>query len=376
MRNFKKFAALIVSLTMVAGSTMTAFATDVTSNTASGSEPEITGAGTEAYVDRNVMKVTLPTTLTGLFDYKVDPDGLINTTKAYGSQTLESVTDTTGVVFKNKVDDTKYSASNYSDPVKVINKSSIPVKIGVSATLTAAQTQPIALTALAKTPDFSATGDDAKALYIGVWPSNDRLTALGASAVTIDNSLLSARDKYEVTVNDSGAYVFAPKDGAEGYPEFSFYLTGAVNKDAADSTWYTEAQDGTRTANTPPTVSVKFTLTAVKDAKDAEILYANDAYWVSKASKADAADGEFGTSIPAAVTVNGKTVSVASGTGVSMTSGYVQIPIKDVALAFGYDSATAAALTDAQKAELVGLVKSVSVTYGTSPAIAYYGEIQ
>ncbi len=376
MRNFKRFAALIVSLTMVAGSTMTAFASDVTSNTASGSEPEITGAGTEAYVDKNVMKVTLPTSLEGLFDYKVDPDGLINTTKAYGSQKLESVTDTTGVVFKNKVGDDKYSASNYSDPVKVINKSSVPVKIGVSATLTAAQTQPVALTALSTTPDFSGTGDNAKALYLGVWPSNDRLTALGASAVTIDNSLLSARDKYEVTVNSSGAYVFAPKADAEGYPEFSFWLTGAVNKDAAESTWYTEAQDGTRTANTPPTVSVKFTLTAVKDVKDAAVVYGSEMFWVSKASKASEADGEFGTTIPAAVTVNGKTVSVASGTGVAMEAGYVKIPIKDVALAFGYNATAAAALTDAQKAELSGLVKSVSVTYGTSPAIVYYGEIK
>ena len=102
MYNFKKIAALGLAFTMVIGSTVTAFASDpapdpdVTANMASAKE--ITGTGTEDYVNKNVMKVTLPTEdrMNAIFDYRLDPQGLIAKSKNYAGTAVTGTA--TGVV--------------------------------------------------------------------------------------------------------------------------------------------------------------------------------------------------------------------------------------------------------------------------------------
>ena len=375
--NLKKIVAFSMVATMVMGSNITVFADDVTADVGTGSEKEITGVGSEAYANKNIMKVALPTNLANLFDYKVDPDGLITTAKKYGNVELTGVTGDSGVLFKNankSGETTTYSASNVSDPVTIINKSMIPVEIGVTATLTAADSQPVALTTLSSTADFSGS-DATKALYLGLYPTNDTIRALGEDAVTANNILLDAADQYSVSVSDQGVYSWAVADESKAvYPEFDFYLTGAINKDAAASTWYTEA-DGTRTANNPPKVSVKFTLTGVKDVVSASATFINDDLYVWKTSDNLVTGGGFAAD-PSAVTINGKTVAV-SGLAVSLGDGYttkcIKIPFATVANLFGtYSNEDIGKMTDAEKATIKGYVKAVKVVSGNN----YYCEIE
>ena len=271
MKHLNKVAALGLAVSMVLGSSVMVLAEDVTSNVAAENEKEITGTGVESYVNKNVMKVTLPT-LANVFNYKVDPQGLVAETKSFDGVAVESVADS-GVLFKNTDAAGKVTASNTSDAVTITNKSSIPVEIGVKAKLTAASGG-LALSTLADSADFTTDDNKTKALYIGLIPTNDSEKALSGDDTTADNILLSGADQYETKNTTGSTYTYAEKADAE-FPEFSFYLTGAINKDLAMTTWATVANDGTVTTKNPPTVSVKFTLTKVEDALEAAI----DAYF-------------------------------------------------------------------------------------------------
>jgi len=377
--NLKKIVAFSMVATMVMGSSLTVLATDVTADLGAGSEKEITGEGTEVYASKNIMKVALPTNLENLFDYKVDPDGLISTAKKYGTVELTSVEGDTGVLFKNANSSgatTTYSASNVSDPVSIINKSMIPVEIGVTATLTAADSQPIALTTLSTTADFSGTGDSSKALYLGLYPTNDTIRALGSSAVTANNILLDAADQYALSVDSSGNYSWAvPDESKAEYPVFNFYLTGAINKDVAASTWYTET-DGTRTANNPPKVSVKFTLTGVKDVVSASAAFIENDLYVWKTSDGLTTGGGFSAD-PTSFTINGKTVTV-TGLAVSLGNDYttkcIKVPFATVANLFGtYTSDQISKMSAEEKATITGYVKAVKAVADSNN---YYCEIE
>lgn len=372
MKNFKRLVALGLTAVMVFGSSLTVFAEvkkdsdgDIKDDVATADAQEITGTGSEAYVDKNVMKVTVPTTMTAKFDYKVDPDGLIAAAKSYGADAVSAVNDNDGVIFKN-VDGTTVTASGWSDPVTITNKSAIPVKIGVTAKLTAASSQPIALTELSTTKDFSADGDKTKALFLGIQATNDVVRALGSSDVTADNILLSAADQYEIGIN-SGTYTYTAKEGAV-FPQFSFYMTGAVNDNAAASTWYTE-NEGVRTANNPPTVSVKFTLTGVKDTKKLGLSWDNDwNLWLWK-ENAEEGKGGFSATTKPTVSINGGT-AVDAGKVTVDDNGYVNIAFADIIARFGY------AKTDDVPDDMWETLKSyVKGVTAVDNSITYYGEL-
>lgn len=366
-KNLKKTIAMGMAAAMMIGSCFTVFGDDLTADT---QDQEITGAGSEIYVNMNVMKVTVPTTLNNLFDYKVDPQGLVAQTKSFSSDgDVTSVMDSSGVLFFNSGG----TASNTSDVVKITNKSAIPVELGikVKASLPSGASNTLALDKLATSDEF--TGDNAeKALYLGLITTNDTERAITGTETTYNNILLTAADQYEVTFT-SGAHAYALKSDAT-FDDFEFSVTGAINKNIANTTWATVSSAGTVTINTPPSISVKFSLTKVADAKEASTLIADNVLYVWNANAADASNGELGgtdgTTAPSVVKINGTAVSKAT-----VLNGYVVVQFEDIAARFGYTSTEISAMKDDEKAKVIALVKAVSVQ-PTANGVVYYGEIE
>lgn len=367
----KKFLAVAMAATMVVGSGVTAMATsgttDYSGTVSAGNAKDITGSGTEAFVDKNVMKVTVPTTLEGLFSYKVDPQGLVSATGSYDGVEVEG--DATGVVFKNAATDGgKATISSESDPVKITNKSSVPVKMAITVKATDAASNAIATTTLADSADFTTTANSGKALYLGLKSTNDIEKALTGNAVTSANILLSGASQYEPKY-ESGSYVWGPKANAT-FSDYTFSLTGAINKALPNSTWVTEDSNGKVTAiKNPPTVSVKFTLEPIYSALPAvgSFFGADDLQFV-KGSATDFV--MFGASESITnIEINGRTLADEKVTKTS--DGIAVVELEDLVELFD-SSADVSNLTADEKAKYKSFVKSVKFeTSGNT----YYGEV-
>lgn len=358
----KKFLAVAMAATMVVGSGMTAMATGSGTDITSDGSGTITGSGTEAFANKNVMKVTVPTTLTNLFDYKIDPQGLVTETKNYDGTTVtvDEQKAPQGLVFKNAGN----KISNESDPVTITNKSSIPVKMGITVTLTPASGG-LTTSQLASSDEF-ATG---KVIYLGLKSTNEFEKALDSASVTSANILLSGASQYAPKY-ESGSYKWAEKDNAK-FSDFTFSLTGAIDKNVAYDTWATVDAQGNVTEKNPPAVSVKFDLTGVKDALPGGVGFDDGKlwFWYADAANADE-DGELGETAPTSVTINGKSLTTISDA--KMESGFVSIEEDKVFALF-----KSGTLTDAEKTAIRGYVKAMEVTFGSGAnTVTYYGEVE
>lgn len=138
MKNYKRIMAVVMAATMVAGSSMVAFA---------GSEPvtsgNITGAGTsEGHVEKKKTVVQLPLDATdSTFAYTMDPERLISVTshEKYGDKVEFPTTGDTGVYFNHGAkggdgdDKDNVVYQNISKSLKVVNKSSHDIDLTVKA---------------------------------------------------------------------------------------------------------------------------------------------------------------------------------------------------------------------------------------------------
>jgi hypothetical protein len=368
---FKKIIAFTMAATMVLGSTVTAFATDTTIAADSTTASEATGAGTNAYYDKNVMKVVVPT-LSGAFDYKVDPEGAVASAKKYDGVEVTSVTDTTGLVFKNK-DGEKYKVTNASDPFTITNKSAIPVNVSIEYMADATGKD---ITTVASKKDFSGTNDGP--IYLEMSLTNDATQVFKTSATTIQTTLLSGFDGYEVSNASGSTYTFAAKDGYTAWPTSSFVITGAINKDLALAEWFNapSGEATTRTAKSVPKISVKYSFTKVADALELSAVFGGDVLYVYKTSDGFTTGGGFGDAITS-MTINGKTVASPSGllksAGTDFTTKYIEVPFATIAPLFGVAAGDIASLTAAEKQTILGYVKAIQVTADSK---TYYGEVQ
>jgi hypothetical protein len=359
MKIMKRLLALGLVGTMVIGGSLTAFATDPTG--ASGTA--ITGTGTAANlnVDQVVYSVTVPTNaaMTAALSYKVDPQLL-----AYQKG---DATDKAGVLFKNgSGSEAKYSGK--SDSLKIVSKSSIPISIKIEPKLTAATAASgefVYAGGQSTTEDFSGTNDGTKGLYLGLHSTNEVAKALDTTALDYTNLLYSAKDLFEVSGTVDAGYTYAiPSTVTEGFPEYEFYLTGAINPDVATTTWMTYGTDNVTVKERAavPTIELKYTPTAEYTVKKDCVAQWNNDYsisvWKSSGTKAE---GGFGSTVT--VTVNGKT---CTGATVS-DKGTINIPWESIAKA--YDATYTA---DKYGDELNTANVAVIVTNG-SEADKYYG---
>jgi hypothetical protein len=376
MKNFKKVVALGMSVAMMAGSYMPALAG---SPGDSGEAVTGGGAGEEAFVDKEVYQIVVPTgdALTKAFDFKVDPTGLVAETegKEFGSGvTVEGK----GIYFKNKEGGTTKKVSNLSDPMTIVNKSAIGVTIAVSTKMKAGSGAAAAYAGgYSSTPDFGhsleagtqKTADAAAGLYIGIIASNENIKPINGTAVTFTNVIESAYDKYEVGYSGS-AYTFSLPSSVkpEDCPSYQFYAYGQLNADAAESVWV-DTSGSTKVAKTMPEIELVFTPTKITGTIKANMLKddASRSVYVYKTTVAeDYSDGGFEAK-PTAIKVNGKTVT--AGEIADNYAGYVVITWDNIAKAWGYSDPTK--MTDEEIATVWAGVKTVEVT---SSSINYYAE--
>ena len=375
MYNFKKIAALGLAFTMVIGSSVTAFATDTeqTISAKSTADTAVVGTGSEEYIDKNIMKVTMPTTaaIAKFFDYKLDPQGLIAEAKNYAGTEITGTA--TGIVFKNEKSG-KFSISNTSDVFTITNKSSIPVDMSVKVQLTGGDNDITAST----TSDFSGS-DATKAIYLGLKATNDVERALSTDEESYDATLLSGASQYKVTYA-SNAYTYAAIDNAK-FKDFTFTVTGAINTSLSSDTWATITGDvggtgRTPTKKTPPVINIKLQFNPVEDPFAATLKWSSVTENGAKVdvltvAKKDAASGKGGfvSGDVAKVYVNGR--EITSSDYSLDDNGFINIKLEK--LFPGYSSKSWSDAVAADKTAVKNLIKSVKTTADDKPT--FYGEL-
>ncbi|ADL34933.1 hypothetical protein bpr_I2200 [Butyrivibrio proteoclasticus B316] len=352
MYNFKKFVALGMAAVMTLGCGVTAFATAGDEDAA----VEVTGAGTSAFVDKDVYAVAVPTgdALTKTLAFTTDPYGLV--AEAHPDKKIE---DGAKVLFASTLDGLDYAGT--SDALTITNKSSMGIVLDIEAKLVKGSATYAA--GYSKTKDFSGTGDDATGLYFGLLADNEVEKPLDETGVTFKNVALSAADEYEVKDND-GTYTYTIKTDATDLPKYEFAVTAALNTDAAETTWYS-ISNKVKTALTMPSLSVKFTPTGIRECKEASVLVEGENFYISKPD----VEGGFGTTKPTAILVNGKAVTTVSDN----EDGYVKVTWKDVYTAWGYTDTTIKDLSEDEQNIIFNGVKNFKVT---ANSVDYYAEVK
>ncbi len=370
MWNFKKIVALGIVSTMVFGSSLTAFADDPTTQdlesdptgAVTGAEQTVEGVATENYINKKIFKVTVPTKTEAdkVLSFYTDPQGLIAETNAAQVGESISITDDTGVFFKNG----ENAISSWSDPLTFVNKSTSGVKIGIKVKLVEATTNPYA-GGYSTTVDFTggtSGGDKDTGLYIGLSIPGNKILPLTASEQTPSSYAKSAYGLYAVTYASASGYSFDIPEANQGSePQFSIYANGALNKALADTTWYKVTAGEPLTPGTAlamPDIELKYTPTYL-DAKQVGASFDGENLWVYNF------DGTgFGKEATVAdIKVNDKAVSAPAKCN---TDGYLVIPVANLYTALGLT-------TDEEKAAVGDYLVGVSATIG---GVAVYGNVE
>lgn len=222
MRNrmFKKMLAGALAATMVLGMSISAFASDTTTETSGNAK----GAGDfEGHVDKKVVAVTLPTASATTFAYKMDPEGLIPATDnaKYAGATFE---EGANVYFQSSENTyTKDSAK-----LKVINKGTADVDVTIKAEVADG-----GAVAMASSGTFAADNKNAE-LYLGLKVEDKDTVAVTKTAdggVTQTVGLKGKSDNFEITYDATNGYGYTAKAGIPdtAWNSFEFGLTGICN---------------------------------------------------------------------------------------------------------------------------------------------------
>lgn len=237
----KRFFSAIVSLAMVATMVpMSVYAADEDGNVTdfdneSSGSVAVEGSGLEGHVNKNVFHMVVPTddTVKNTLKFVMDPEGLLEATKDADTNNLggiEIATEGSTLFFKN-VDENgdPTGLSNTSSPLTIINKSSVDVKVKVSASLSN-----IDGIKLADSDTFEESDTD-PSLYLAI----DNADTPAPSAVSseaagyIEATLNDAEGQYEVTYDGSTyKYDLVEEPDEDAFEKLNFTLTGAANPNA------------------------------------------------------------------------------------------------------------------------------------------------
>ncbi len=380
MKNLKKYVALGLIGTMVMGSSLTAFAG------IGDEDAEVTGTGTGANmaIDTEVYSVAVPTqdAIDKLFDFDVDPQGLVAASAGarYGSSV--KIGDNTGVLFPN-YDEALTNITGVSDTssdLVITNKSSKGIKLAITCKIDKGTATYDG--GYSTTPDFSGTGDDGKGLYFGLIQSGDVEKKFDETGITDVNAAKSSADQYEVTATVAApgaaeSYTYGLKTGADKFATYKFAVTAQLNPIMAESTWYTVA-DHAVTAKTFGTVQLKFTpsLISAKNAYDK----AGDAYldkssgtlYVgNKGMDPSIADNGFGDTKVASVIVNEKATSITPSS--NNVAGCSVVTWSEILTAYGYTTnADDFKIGSDNATELMSKINTVTFTFNGNK---YYADV-
>lgn len=219
-KNIKCYVVLILTVTMVMIFSIPSTADSL------GQGSEVGIGEIEGSVKTDIYQVVLPTNTAGVFDFILDPQGLINKTNgaAYGEKKFEA--DST-VFFERTDDETELNYSNKSDFVTITNKSSIAVDISLHVSVKHSSIKGIVLT-----EDKEFTDDTDASIYLAIIDGENEVP-IGKEGVTIDVTVDAAPEMaYEYIYDaESNEYDYKLNNDLSGivFDQYSFQLTGAAN---------------------------------------------------------------------------------------------------------------------------------------------------
>lgn len=220
-REMKKFAAFAMAAVMSVALPASVSAEELDQG------DEQTGVGAvEGSVKQDIYQVVLPTVTDDMFNFIIDPQGLINKTDgaAYGGKSFE---EGGTLFFERKDGESEEDYSSTSDAITITNRSSMAIDVSVEVSVDAESLEGIGLT-----DDKEFTDDTGASLYLALTDGQD-VIPIGADGVSMTVTVDAAPD---------GAYVYAYDEEDEEYtyemssdldgiefPEYSFRLVGAAN---------------------------------------------------------------------------------------------------------------------------------------------------
>lgn len=219
--NSGKYKALILAAVMSA--------TPVLMVSAEGELGEGSGTGTgmmEGNVKTDIYQVVMPTDADGVFDFILDPQGLINKTNAVAYNGLTFEEDST-VFFRRSDEGAEEDYSSTSDAVTIVNKSSIAVDVSLKVKVVESSVEGITLT-----DDGEFVDDTSASLYLAV-TDGENVVPIGKDGAFIQTTIAAAPEgAYEyVYDSDSGEYTYGLKEDLSDitFGDYSFRLIGAAN---------------------------------------------------------------------------------------------------------------------------------------------------
>ena len=218
MKNFKKLAAVTMAASMLLGSSLTALA--------GGPSGGDTGSGSyEGYVDEtSVFSASIPTNAANVFNFFVDPNGLLEET-GYARLTGKSADDFEegATLFFTRTGAEKEFGKD-SDKVTAKNMSSYDVNIEVSASITGIDGITMA------DSDTIAPEEQNPTLYLAIVHDSDEEVVKADEGGLLSGTIAGTPTNFEIQYNaGKGQYEYAQKDGVEDstWATYDFYLTGA-----------------------------------------------------------------------------------------------------------------------------------------------------
>lgn len=219
-KKVKNCVIFILSITIITGSSLPVTAESL------GQGSEIGIGEVEGSVKTDVYQVVLPTNTKGIFDFILDPQGLINKTDgaAYDGKKFEAGST---VFFERKDGEAEADYSNKSDFVTITNKSSIAVDVSLHVSIS-----PSSIEGIMMTDDKEFMDDKEASLYLAVIDGENEVP-IGEEGVTIDVTIDAAPESaYEYMYDgEKNEYVYKLRNDMGGieFDQYSFQLTGAAN---------------------------------------------------------------------------------------------------------------------------------------------------
>lgn len=234
MKNFKKLAAIVMAATMVVGSGVTAIAASEGGDTGHGSY--------EGFVEESsVFSVDVPTDAANVFDYFIDPNGLLAATdyERFGGVSAGDDFEPGATLFFTRTvsgGDAKYGSS--SDEVELTNMSSYAVNVEVSATVVGGNVggnNGIVMTADSDVTDPSVTRPT---IYLAI-ESDSKTEPIISGGAKLITQIAGSPENFKMKWNsETGKYEFAEIETTQPWKTTSFNLVGACG-----GTWTAAQED-------------------------------------------------------------------------------------------------------------------------------------
>ncbi|MCH5259078.1 MAG: hypothetical protein J1F18_04955 [Lachnospiraceae bacterium] len=227
MKRFKKLAAVTMAATMLLGSSLMV--------SAAGPSGGDTGSGSfEGYVEEtSVFSASVPTNAANVFNFFVDPNGLLEKTeyKRLAGKTADDFETGSTLFFTRTPSDTVKEFGKDSEKVTAKNMSSYDVNIEVSASITGIDGITMA--------DSDTIGADVEdpTLYLAIVSGSKTVAVKADEGGLLSGEIAGTPGNFEIQYNtEKGKYEYAQKatDQLSDWAEYDFYLTGACGGNWTD----------------------------------------------------------------------------------------------------------------------------------------------